>query len=97
MDKVDTCTLDVSKLWLYQHGVVAQLSWDLFVNDFNETFMNSITNLVSQYLKKWLKIPRCGNDGILFLPRKEKGLNLTRLSTFYKQMQVVKCSILKDS
>ena len=85
------------KLWLYQFYLLAKLSWPFSVQDFNLHFAMELQSLSTKYLKKWAKIFKSADIGILFRPKSHLGLGITSVSAHFKKMQLIKCHICKYS
>jgi hypothetical protein len=85
------------KAWLYNHCVIARLAWPFMVYDFSVTSSVALTTICTGYLKKWLRITKTAVPEFLYLSKKHFGLGLKEISVFFKQMQVVRASLLKDS
>ena len=86
------------KLWLYQYYLLAHLSWPLMIHDFSRSFAVELTETVNHKLKKWAGLYKSADLGCLFRSRDLPGsLGLTSVTSHFEKMQVIKCSILKDS
>ena len=86
------------KLWLYQHYLLAHLSWPLMIHDFARSFAVKLTESVNSKLKKWAGLYRSADLGSLFRPKSLPGsLGLSSVTSHFEKMQVIKCSILQDS
>ena len=86
-----------AKLWLYQFGLLSQLNWPFMIYDFNITMAKSWDRRTGVYLKKWARIFRNADVGILYRSRKLFGLQLTPPYLHFKKMQIIKSHILKHS
>ena len=101
--KEDIQTIDDSKvnglmkLWLYQFYALQHLSWPFIVNDLNRSFALELQRVTNPKLKKWARISRSIDNGILFRQKQNFGLGLTSISDHYERMQVVKCELLSHS
>ena len=86
------------KLWLYQHFIVAKMSWYFTALDLTATFVKTLQSVSTKFLKNWSGLPRPANTSILFLGKSgQAGLHITNLVTFWKQMQIVRMDLLKNS
>ena len=85
------------KLWLYQFYALQHLSWPFIVNDLNRSFALELQRVTNPKLKKWARISRSIDNGILFRQKQNFGLGLTSISDHYERMQVVKCELLSHS
>jgi hypothetical protein len=93
----ETPLTDMSKLWIYQHVLLSQLSWPFTVYDFDESFINSLQNNVDMYLKRWCQVPNSTSKSFLFRSREAMGIQLTSINSHYKSNQIVRMSLLKHS
>lgn len=98
LDKTDALRLDgLIKLWIYQHIILAKISWGLMVHDLPISAIKELQQNTNVYLKKWCGVTRSADPGILYRPKEHLGLGLTSLTTHYKKMQIVKCHLCKNS
>ena len=99
LDCVDNlCLPATAKLWLYQHLIVAKLSWPFTSLDLSLSFAKHLQALAAAYLKRWSGLPHPANVTILHTgSSKRAGLRITHLATFWKQMQAVRLDILQQS
>ena len=97
LDCVDNlCLPATAKLWLYQHLIVAKLSWPFTSLDLSLSFAKHLQALAAAYLKRWSGLPHPANITILHTgSSKRAGLRITHLATFWKQMQAVRLDILQ--
>ena len=73
------------KLWLYQHFIVAKMSWYFTALDLTATFVKTLQSVSTKFLKNWSGLPRPANTSILFLGKSgQAGLHITNLVTFWK-------------
>ena len=84
------------KLLLYSAGICPRLTWLLLIQEFPISWMEKeVDALATKYLKRWAGLCRSGNTAILHLPTAMGGLNLPRLSTLHKKLQVSRqCHLL---
>ena len=86
------------KLWLYQHFIVAKMSWYFTALDLTATFVKTLQSVSTKFLKNWSGLSRPANTSILFWGKSgQAGLHITNLVTFWKQMQIVRMDLLKNS
>jgi len=86
------------KAWLYEHCVLARLTWPFIVYDFCVTLSDRLTALCTRYIKAWLRLPHSVTPHMLYLQKQQPGaLGLRAVSAFFKQMQTVRASLLKYS
>ena len=87
-----------NKVLLYNRYVLSKISWQLTVCDLSKTWViQSIDNIVSQFLRKWLEIPISGTLANVFLPNNKFGLNICPPSVKFIQCQTVLRKALKSS
>ena len=95
---IDTAPVNgFAKLWLYQFGVLSQLNWPFMIYDINVSLAKSWDRRTGVFLKKWARIFRNADVGILFRNRNSFGLQITTPSLHFKKMQLIKSHILKYS
>ena len=44
------------KIWLYQHYILACLSWPFLIYDFSIPFAKDMQKAATRFLKRWLRI-----------------------------------------
>ena len=80
MDLVSNANLSgFKKLWIYQHYVLARISWPLMIYDFDRFYIRNLDKITIPMLKKWSGIGRTVDTGLLFRSRSNFGLGLTSL------------------
>ena len=84
-------------MWLYQHYILAYLTWPLLVYDFPLSFAKELQKEANKRIKQWLKINKKANVSILYRSRKNKGLQLCSVSKCLKRSQGTKAHIIKHS
>jgi hypothetical protein len=90
--------LGMMKAWLYNNAVVPQLSWPILVYDFPMSFIEDLDAMANRYIKPWFGLPLHGpNPVIIYLPKDEKGLGMTKLTHYFMSMGVVREHLLKYS
>ena len=86
------------KLWIYEHYIIAKSCWTLLVHDFNHDFVSKdIQQPTNVYLRRWAGLFRSSDQGILYRPRNQLGLNLTSVTVQFERMKVIRCHLLKYS
>ena len=85
------------KLWLYQHYVLGRLSWWFLAHDLTHDFAKTLTRTISSQLKRWAGLYSKADVGTLFRNRKNCGLGLTSVVGHFVRMQMIRCSLLKNS
>ena len=63
------------KAWLFQHAVLLRILWPFLIYDILITTVESLEGAISNWLRRWLGLPRClsgaalyGNSNALRLP-----------------------------
>ena len=99
LDCVDNlCLPATAKLWLYQHLIVAKLSWPFTSLDLSLSFAKHLQALAAAYLKRWSGLPHPSSVTILHIGSSKRArLRITHLATFWKQMQAVRLDTLQQS
>jgi hypothetical protein len=78
MEKVERSGVNgLCKLFLYQHFIVARLSWPFLVHDLCLTFANELEEIATKRLKAWSGLYRSADVGALYRQREHLGLQLT--------------------
>ena len=96
--RTDRCQLNgVMKMWIYNNAIIPRLSWEFTIYNFPITFVESLESTCTKYLKKWAGICRSMTVSALYRSRDKFGLQLKRLSTTMKCMQVTKYHLNKYS
>ena len=54
------------KLWLYRNYIVSLLCFHLSVDAITKYAIGKLENLATHYLKKWLGLPRCTTQALLY-------------------------------
>ena len=86
------------KLWIYQYYLLAHLSWPPDDPCLSRSFAVELTETVNHKLKKWAGLYKSADLGCMFRSRSLPGsLGLTSVTSHFEKIQVIKCSILKDS
>ena len=71
------------KLWLFQHFIIAEMSWCFTALDLAATFVKTLQSVSTKFLKNWSGLPRPANTSILFLEKSgQAGLHITNLVNF---------------
>ena len=77
------------KFLMYSAGVCPRLTWPLLTQEFPITWVErELDSLATRYIKHWAGLTKSANTAILYLPNLMGGLNLPRLVTVYKKLQV---------
>lgn len=99
MDLIDKDTVDsLMKLWMYQFGVLGRFSWSFMSQDHLPlSLAHKLDRTTNRYLKAWCGLFKSADLGVLYRSRERFGLGITKTSTHFKKMGVIKCLILKNS
>ena len=98
MDNIDKSLVHgFMKAWLYQFYVLSRLSWLFLVHDLNRSLAETLTRQATAKLKKWCKIAKTADQGLLYRSKEDFGLGLTPISIHFEKMQLVKCCLLQNS
>lgn len=93
----DDLTNGRMKLWIYQFGVLSNLTWPFLVHDLPLSLANELDVIANRYLKKWAGLFKRADLGTLYRSHQRFGLGLTAPSTHFKKMGIVKSMLLKHS
>ena len=74
-----------------------QMTWKFTLHNFPITYVENLGAICTKYLKRWAGISRCTTNTALYRSRKKYGLQLKRLTTSVKCMQVTKYHLNKHS
>ena len=98
LDMIGKCKVTgFMKLWLYQHYLLAHLSWPFLIHDLPVSLANDLQKKSNLTLKRWAGIFRGADIGSLFRSRANFGMGLTSISHHFRKMQLIKCSLLENS
>ena len=91
-------TPGVMKLWMYQFGVLGNLSWPFLSQDYLPLNLAHTLNVhANRYLKSWIGLFKRSDLGVLYRSKSRFGLGLTSIICHFKRMNIVKCLLLKNS
>ena len=86
------------KMLIFKLGVCPRISWDLTINSFPLSWIeSSLDPLATRYLKAWLGLAKPADPSRLFLPQSHGGLGLPSISGLYKKLQVGRAALLMSS
>ena len=85
------------KLWLYNHFVVAFITWSFMIYDLPISYGEELKTVATKYLKDWIGITKTITNSVLYRSKDHFGLGLTDLVTHLKKMQVCRMHIHKYS
>ena len=87
-----------NNLLLYQRYVHSKISWHLTVANISKAWIcKHLDNMVSKYIRQWLKLPVSATLSTIFLSKTKFGLNVQLPSTKFTQCQVILRNALKSS
>ena len=87
----------IMKMWIYNNEIIPKMIWEFTIYNFLITYVENLEAVCTRYLKRWAGISRCTNNTALNRSRKKYGLQLKRLTTSVKCMQVAKYHLNKHS
>ena len=89
VEKVDKTLLSAQqKLLLFKLAICPRLTWDLWVNHFPVSWLEStLQPIATKFLKRWSGLAMSADTGCLFLPKEKGGLDLPSLVTLFKKLQ----------
>ena len=86
------------KMLLYKLGICPRITWDLTINSFPLSWIESYLDpLATRHLKLWLGLAKPADPSRLYLPYKHGGLGLSTTSGLYKKLQVGRAALLMTS
>jgi hypothetical protein len=85
------------KTWCYQHGVLPRLLWPLLMYEVAITTVETMERKISQYLRRWLGVPRSLSSIGLYSTGSKLQLPLTALTEEYKVNKVRGIMMVRDS
>ena len=77
--------------------IIPKMTWEFTIYNFPITYIQKLEATCTKYLKKWAGISRCTTTTALYRSRRKHGLQLKRLTTSAKCMQVTKYHLNKYS
>ena len=87
----------IMKMWIYNHVIIPKMTWEFTIYNFPITYIEKLEATCTKYLKKWAGISRCTTITALYRTRRKHGLQLKKLTTSAKCMQVTKYHLNKYS
>ena len=100
LQAVDRCPVTRrQKLKLYKLGICPRLNWPLTIHEFSISWIErKLEAMATRFIKRWAGLAKSANPNLLYLPKRDSGLNLPSLSFLYKQLQVSRqCQILTSA
>ena len=92
MKKVDATLISrQQKLLLFKVGICPRLTWDLSINEYSPTWLQTkLQPLATRFLKRWCGLAKSADPNRLFLPKSNGGFDLPHLVTVYKRIHAAK-------
>ena len=82
------------KLLLFKLAICPHLTWDLSVNPFLVSWLEStLQPIATKFLKRWSGLAKSADTGCLFLPKEKGSLELPSLVSLYKKLRVAKAAV----
>ena len=99
LDRLDRSPVSNSlKLMIMKLAFASLNRWNLTVHSTPISYVKrDITTIVNSKLKKWSGLHQSGSLDVLLLPKKSGGLQLPNITHLYKESQIQKFMILKES
>ena len=96
---VDQCPVTRNqKLKIFKLGICPRLNWPLTINQFPHTWIKRhLQPIATRFLKKWAGLAKSANPNLLYLSRKQGGLEMPALSSLHKRLQVSRQCLLLTS
>ena len=90
LQAVDRCPVTRhQKLKLYKLGICPRLNWSLTIHEFSVSWIErEVEAMATRFLKRWAGLAKSANPNLLYLPKRDSGLELLSLSFLYKRLQV---------
>lgn len=85
------------KAWCYQHGVLPRILWPLLMYEVPATTVESLERKMSQYLRRWLGVPRTFTSIGLYSTGCKMQLPLTSVMDTYKTTKARAVMTLRSS
>ena len=100
LQAVDRCSVTrCQKLKLYKLGICPRLNWPLTIHEFSTSWIErELEAMVTRFLKRRSGLAKSAKLNLLYLPKRDSGLDLPSLSFLYKRLQVSRqCQILTSA
>ena len=85
------------KAWMYQHGVLPRLLWPLLVYDVPITTVELLERTISQFLRRWLGLPRSLSSIALYSNATTLQLPLSSVTEEFKVTRAREVMLYRDS
>ena len=89
LQAVDRCPVTRCQK-LYKLGICPRLNWPLTIHEFSISWMkHELEAMATRFLKRWAGLAKSANPNLLYLPKRDSGLDLPSSSFLYKQCPAV--------
>ncbi|KAL7841023.1 hypothetical protein SRHO_G00247140 [Serrasalmus rhombeus] len=85
------------KAWIYQHSILPCLLWPLLVYEVPITIIEGFERKISQFLRRWLGLPRSLSSTALFGHNTKLQLLLSSLEEEFKVIRAREVLLYRDS
>ena len=85
------------KAWIYQHGVLPRLLWPLLIYEVPITAVESLEKTISQFLRRWLGLPRSLSSIALYSKATKVQLPLSSVVEEFKITRAREVMLYRDS
>ena len=85
------------KAWMYQHGILPRLLWPLLMYDVPVTTVEGFEKKVTQYLRRWLGLPRSLSSIALYGRKTKLQLPFNSLTEEFKVTRAREVLLYRDS
>ncbi|XP_038131552.1 uncharacterized protein LOC119776958 [Cyprinodon tularosa] len=85
------------KAWIYQHGILPRLLWPLLIYEVPVTMVEGFERNVSQYLRRWLGLPKSLSTIALYGHSNKLQLPLTGVTEEFKVTRAREVLLYRDS
>ena len=87
----------IYKAWIYQHGVLPRLLWPLLIYEVPLTAVESLERAISQFLRRWLGLPRSLSSMALYSKATKVQLPLSSVVEEFKITRAREVMLYRDS
>lgn len=85
------------KAWMYQHGVLPRILWPLLVYEVPVTTVEALEKTISQFLRRWLGLPRSLSSMALYGHSNKLHLPFSGLTEEFKVTRSREAMMYRDS
>ncbi len=85
------------KTWMYQHGILPRILWPLLVYEVPMTTVEALERTISQFLRRWLGLPRSLSNIALYGHYTKLQLPICSLSEEFKVTRAREVLMYRDS